>query len=64
MFGLFKKKDPIQEKIDKLSETYKKISKEAFKLSRSDRKASNLKTAEAEEILKQMEELKNSQKSN
>jgi len=37
------------------------MSEEAFKLSRSDRKASDLKTAEAEEILKQIDELRNSQ---
>lgn len=61
MFGLFKKKDPIQAKIDKLSETYKKMTEEAFKLSRLDRKASDLKTAEAEEVLKQIDELRNSQ---
>jgi hypothetical protein len=64
MFGLFKKKDPIQSKIDKLTETYKKMSEEAFKLSRSDRKASDLKTAEAEEILIQIDELRNSQNGN
>ena len=57
MFGLFKKKDPIQAKIDKLTEKYKKTTEEAFKLSRSDRKASDLKTAEAEEILKEIENL-------
>lgn len=62
MFGLFKKKDPIQAKIDKLTETYKKMSEEAFKLSRSDRKASDLKTSEADEIMKQIEELRKSQK--
>ena len=61
MFGLFKKKDPIQSKIDKLTETYKKMSEEAFKLSRSDRRASDLKTTEAEEIMKQIEELRKSQ---
>jgi hypothetical protein len=61
MFGLFKKKDPIQAQIDKLAETYKKMTEEAFKLSRSDRKASDLKTAEAEEIVKQIDELRNSQ---
>ncbi len=59
MFGLFKKKDPIQAQIDKLMATYKKITEEAFKLSRVDRKASDLKTAEAEEILKQIDELRN-----
>jgi len=61
MFGLFKKKDPIQAKIDKLTETYKKMVEEAFKLSRSDRKASDLKTAEANEIMKQIEQLQKSQ---
>ncbi|WP_291721406.1 Lacal_2735 family protein [Bernardetia sp.] len=60
MFGLFKKKDPIQDKIDKLTAKYKKITEEAFNLSRSDRKASDLKTAEAEEILKEIEELRTS----
>ena len=61
MFGLFKKKDPRQAKIDKLTKTYKKMIEEAFKLSRSDRKASDFKTAEAEEVLKQIEELRNPQ---
>lgn len=64
MFGLFKKNDPIQSKIDKLNAIYKKMSEEAFHLSRSDRKASDLKTTEAEAILKQIEELQNSQKDN
>lgn len=61
MFGLFKKKDPVQAKIDKLTEKYKKMTEEAFKLSRSDRKASDLKTAESEEVLKQIDELRASQ---
>ena len=62
MFGLFKKKDPIQKKIDTLTEKYKKTTEEAFKLSRTDRKASDLKTAEAEDILKEIEDLRASER--
>lgn len=53
MFGLFKKKSEI----DKLNEKYQKLLKEAHALSHSDRKASDMKTAEADEILKKIEAL-------
>lgn len=51
--GLFKRKS---EK-DKLQSRYSKLMAEAYKLSHTDRKASDLKTAEASEILKQIEAL-------
>lgn len=54
MFGLFKKKSEA----DKLQDEYAKLMKEAFVLSKSDRKKSDAKTAEAEEILKKIESLK------
>ncbi len=53
MFGLFKK-DPIK----KLEEKYKSLLEESFKLSTSDRKASDLKIAEADAVLKEIERLK------
>jgi hypothetical protein len=43
---------------EKLNDKYKKLIDEAYKLSHSDRRASDLKTAEADAILKQMENLK------
>lgn len=54
MFGLFKKKTETE----KLQEKYKKLMEEAFKLSHTDRKASDDKTAEAEEVMKQIVALK------
>ena len=53
MFGLFKKKSPI----DKLQAEYKKLMEESFRLSTTDRSASDAKRAEAEEVAKQIEEL-------
>ena len=53
MFGIFKKKS----KKEQLSEQYKKLSTEAHRLSTTNRKASDLKQAEAQEILKQLEAL-------
>lgn len=53
MFGLFKKKDPKQ----KLEIQYKSLLEEAFVLSKTDRKASDAKTAEAEAVLKEIEAL-------
>lgn len=53
MFGLFKKKSPI----DKLRVQYEKLMKEAFELSKTDRKASDLKHAEADRIMKEIEAL-------
>ena len=54
MFGLFKKKS---EK-DKLYEQYQKLTKEAYNLSTSNRKLSDQKAYEAEEIMKKLEKLK------
>ena len=53
MFGLFKKKS---EK-DKLYDQYKKLLKEAHQLSTTNRKLSDQKTYEAEEVMKQLEQL-------
>ncbi len=55
MFGLFKKKSEA----DKLQEQYQKLMKEAFDLSKVNRTKSDEKTAEAEEVLKKIESLKN-----
>lgn len=54
MFGLFKKKS---EK-DKLYEQYQKLTKEAHTLSTTNRKLSDQKTFEAEEVMKKLEILK------
>ncbi|MBT8233752.1 MAG: Lacal_2735 family protein [Saprospiraceae bacterium] len=56
MFGIFKSKTPLE----KLQIKYQKLHEEAFKLSKIDRKAADLKFAEAEEIGKQIEELNKS----
>lgn len=53
MFGLFTKKS---EK-DKLYAQYKKLSKEAHSLSSTNRKLSDQKVYEAEEIMKKLERL-------
>jgi len=53
MFGLFKKKS---EK-DKLQQKHKELMQQAYDLSRTDRSASDAKTAEAEQVLKQIEAL-------
>jgi hypothetical protein len=52
MFGLFKK-DPIK----KLQKQYAELMEVSYKLSTSDRKASDLKRAEAEAVMTQIEEL-------
>ena len=54
MFGLFKKKSEL----DQLREKYKKLQKESFDLSKSNRSAADKKLAEAEEVYKKIEELK------
>jgi len=54
MFGLFKKKTEEE----KLQEQYKKLMEESYKLSKTDRQAADLKYAEAEKIIKQIEALK------
>ncbi|MBL3658959.1 Lacal_2735 family protein [Fulvivirga sediminis] len=55
MFSFFKKKS----KVEKLEIQYKKLLEESYKLSHSNRKESDNKRAEAEEILKQIESLTN-----
>jgi hypothetical protein len=54
MFNWFKSKSSIE----KLEALYRKKLQEAFDLSKVNRKASDLKTAEAEAIAKQIEVLK------
>jgi hypothetical protein len=51
MFGLFKKKDPIET----LRLKREKLLKESFELSKIDRKASDQKMAEAEAVALEME---------
>ena len=53
MFGIFKKKSEQE----KLEEQYRKLLKEAHSLSTTNRRMSDQKTYEAEEILKQIENL-------
>lgn len=53
MFGLFRSKTEVE----KLTAQYKKLLEESFKLSHSNRKASDLKAAEAEELLAQIDKL-------
>ncbi len=53
MFGLFKKKDPREE----LEKRYKELLAESFRLSTVNRKASDLKRAEAEELIEEMNKL-------
>jgi hypothetical protein len=50
MFGLFKKKSPQEQ----LQAKYAQLMKEAYELSTSNRKAADQKTAEAEEVAKQI----------
>lgn len=55
MFNLFKKKSEV----DKLNDKYKKLLKESHRLSTTNRRESDNKYAEADEVLKQIEALKN-----
>ena len=54
MFGIFKK-DPRKA----LQKQYKSLMEESYRLSTVDRMQSDLKRAEAEEVLKKMDELAN-----
>jgi prefoldin subunit 5 len=54
MFNLFRKKSEIE----RLSDQYKLLLKEAYELSSWNRKLSDAKAAEAEEVLKKIEQLK------
>lgn len=53
MFGLFKKKTEKE----KLEETYKKLLEESYKLSHTNRKESDKKAFEADELLKKIQSL-------
>ncbi|MFY0607004.1 MAG: Lacal_2735 family protein [Cyclobacteriaceae bacterium] len=53
MFGLFKKKSEKE----KLQEQYRSLMEQSYKLSTSNRQQSDAKAAEADKILKQMDEL-------
>lgn len=53
MFGIFKKKSEKE----KLQAQYERLLKEAHTLSTSNRKMSDQKTFEAEEVMKQLEKL-------
>jgi hypothetical protein len=53
MFGLFKKKTEKE----KLQEKYQLLQKESFDLSTSNRKLSDQKAYEAEEVMKKLEKL-------
>lgn len=53
MLGLFKKRSEKEILLKK----YRKLMEEAYRLSHTDRKASDMKTAEADEILQKAEKL-------
>ena len=55
MLKIFKKKS----KVEKLNDQYKKLLEESYKLSKTNRRLSDSKVAEANEILKQIDLLKN-----
>lgn len=55
MFGLFKKKSEIE----KLQDSYSNMLSDAYKLSHSNRTASDKLLYEAEQIAKKIDELKN-----
>ena len=54
MFQLFKKSSPAE----KLEKEYRRLLEESYRLSTIDRMKSDLKAAEAQEILKEIENLK------
>lgn len=58
MFGLFKKKSEVE----KLQQKYKKLMEEAHRLSTTNRSASDDKSFEANEVLKEIDRLKESEK--
>ena len=55
MFSFFRKKSEL----DRLTEQYQSLLEESFKLSTSDRRASDQKRAEAEALIPRIDELKN-----
>ena len=58
MFGLFKKKS----KVEKLELKYKKLLEEAHQLSTTNRSRSDEKMFEANEVLKEIDQIKKSEK--
>jgi len=58
MFGLFKKKS----KLEQMKKEYKAMLEESYRLSTTDRKASDLKALEAEEFYKEIEKLEAAEK--
>jgi hypothetical protein len=54
MFGIFGKKDPVKA----LEKKYNKLMQESYRLSTSDRQASDEKRAEAEEVLNEIDRIK------
>lgn len=54
MFGLFKRKNPIE----RLEARYQALLKESFELSKTDRQASDAKQAEAQQVLLELEALR------
>lgn len=54
MFGIFKKKS----KIEVLEKKYHSLLKESYRLSTLNRKASDAKSVEADQVLKEIENLK------
>ena len=54
MFNFFKKKSELQV----LQEQYQKLLKESYDLSHTNRKLSDLKAAEAQEVLQKIENLR------
>ena len=57
MFSFFRKKSELE----LLTEEYQALLEQSFKLSTVDRKASDLKRAEAEALVPRIDELKNAQ---
>ncbi len=57
MFNLFKKPSELE----KLKKQYEKLMQESYQLSTTDRKASDIKRAEAEEIAMKIEALRKAQ---
>ena len=54
MYGIFKKKS----KIEMLEKKYQTLLKESYRLSKLNRKASDAKSVEADQVLKEIENLK------
>jgi hypothetical protein len=58
MFSFLRKKSEL----DRLNEQYTQLLEESFKLSTTDRRASDVKRAEAEALVPRIEELKSQEK--